>query len=256
MNRDCPSGTPCWVDTLQPEPDAAIRFYGSLLGWSFDDPEAAPNGNGGSYHNARLAGRLVAGIGQALPAVTAAWRTHVCVDDISQALARTEQAGGSLTTDVAHAGLAGYHASITDSTGVPLHLWQPGGSDIRGAERMGEPNTWAMSSLHTIDLGCARDFYEAVFGWELEPISNAPFSRWRLNDQMVAVVTTTDGVAVPQHWGVNFKVVDTDAIAEHAATLGGHIMVAPTDTPGFRSAVIGDPHGGFIAISAETGTAG
>jgi predicted enzyme related to lactoylglutathione lyase len=66
----------------------------------------------------------------------------------------------------------------------------------------------------------------------------------------VAVVTTTDGVAVPPHWSVNFAVHDADSIARHAVALGGTVLMAPMDTPGFRSAVIGDPQGGFIAVSA------
>jgi predicted enzyme related to lactoylglutathione lyase len=35
---------PCWVDTEQPDPDAACRFYGELFGWTFEDavPAQAP----------------------------------------------------------------------------------------------------------------------------------------------------------------------------------------------------------------------
>jgi uncharacterized protein len=32
------SGVPCWVDTAQPDPDAAMRFYGGLFGWEFEGP--------------------------------------------------------------------------------------------------------------------------------------------------------------------------------------------------------------------------
>jgi predicted enzyme related to lactoylglutathione lyase len=28
-----PTGVPCWVETLQRDPRAAQRFYGSLFGW-------------------------------------------------------------------------------------------------------------------------------------------------------------------------------------------------------------------------------
>lgn len=66
----------------------------------------------------------------------------------------------------------------------------------------------------------------------------------------MAVVTATDGVAVPPHWSVNLAVSDADAIAEHAAVLGGTVTMAPMDTPGLRSAVIADPQGGVIAVSA------
>ena len=72
---------------------------------------------------------------------------------------------------------------------------------------------------------------------------DAAFSLWLRAGRVVAVVTATDGVAVPPHWSVNFAVRDADAIAEHAVALGGSLLMAPMDTPGFRSAVIGDPQG-------------
>ncbi len=30
-------GVPCWVDTSQPDPDAAAEFYGGLFDWEFED---------------------------------------------------------------------------------------------------------------------------------------------------------------------------------------------------------------------------
>src|SRR6266540_621896 len=32
-------GVPCWLDTLQPDPEAAARFYASLFGWEFVGPD-------------------------------------------------------------------------------------------------------------------------------------------------------------------------------------------------------------------------
>ncbi len=246
--EDYPPGAPCWVDTLQPDPRAALRFYGALLGWSFDEPTSMPNGLGGDYFGARVAGRLVAGIGQAPASSPAVWSTYVRVDDIEQALARAEEAGGARLAGPMDAGSAGRLAVLTDATDVPFCLWQAG--TRIGAELVNEPNTWAMSSLHSINLERAQAFYGAVFGWELEPVPNAPFSRWRLSNQVVAVVTATDGVTVPPHWSVNLAVRDADAIADHAAVLGGNVVLAPIDTPGYRSAVIADPQGGVIAVSA------
>src|SRR5207244_10194025 len=32
-----PAGVPCWVDTAQRDPRAAVAFYGGLFGWEFKD---------------------------------------------------------------------------------------------------------------------------------------------------------------------------------------------------------------------------
>jgi uncharacterized protein len=40
-------GVPCWVDTSQPDPEAAVAFYGGLFGWEFEDampPDSAHRG--------------------------------------------------------------------------------------------------------------------------------------------------------------------------------------------------------------------
>jgi predicted enzyme related to lactoylglutathione lyase len=245
---DYPAGVPCWVDTFQPDPRAALRFYGPLFGWNFDEAAAMPTGLEGDYFAARVAGRLVTGIGQAPPSSPPVWSTYVRVDDLEQTLARAEEAGGARLAGPLDAGADGRLAVLGDATGVPFCLWQA--RRRAGAELVNEPNAWAMSSLHSTDPERAQAFYGAVFGWELEPVPGAPFSQWRLSDQVVAVITTTDGVTVPPHWSVNFAVSDADAIAEHAAALGGSVLMAPMDTPGFRSAVIADPQGGVIAISA------
>ncbi|KIS27480.1 glyoxalase [Arthrobacter sp. SPG23] len=241
-------GAPCRVDTFQPDPRAAMDFYGPLFGWSFDDPAPMPAGLEGSYYAARLDGQLVSGIGQAPALSGPTWNTYVRVGDVAHSLARAGQAGGSLLAGPFGVGSDGAMAVVADPTGVPFCLWQAGGSD--DAVLADEPNTWAMSSLHTTDVGKAQSFYGAMFGWERESVPDAPFALWRRSGQVVAVVTATDGVAVPPHWSVNFAVSDADSVARHADALGGTILMAPMNTPGFRNAVIGDPQGGFIAVSA------
>jgi predicted enzyme related to lactoylglutathione lyase len=190
----------------------------------------------------------VAGIGQAPPSSSAAWSTYVRDDDVARALGSAERAGGTRLAGPFEAGADGRLAVLTDATGVPFCLWQAG-SRV-GAELVGEPGAWAMSSLHTSDLQRAEAFYGEMFGWELEPVSGAPFAQWRLDGEVVAVATPTEGTAVPPHWSVNFAVRDADEVAEHAAALGATVLMAPFDTPGFRNAVIADPQGGVIAISA------
>ena len=58
--------------------------------------------------------------------------------------------------------------------------------------------------------------------------------------------------AVPSSWSIDFWVHDADATAERAAELDGTIVVAPHDTPGFRRAILADPHGAAFSVSALT----
>ena len=47
-------GVPCWVDTNQPDPAAALGFYRELFGWEFED--VAPAGSGTTYAIGRIRG--------------------------------------------------------------------------------------------------------------------------------------------------------------------------------------------------------
>ena len=53
--EDYPAGVPCWVDTNQPDPVDAARFYSGLFGWQTED--AMPPGAGAHYYMARIGGR-------------------------------------------------------------------------------------------------------------------------------------------------------------------------------------------------------
>jgi len=258
-----PPGVPCWVDTWQPDPQIAARFYGALLGWEFDEPRPMPGGLEGQYLVARLGGLAVAGIGQAPGNLTAAvWSTHICVESIEETIARTRSAQGAVLVGPLEAGPDGRQAVLADADGVAFCIWQPG--ERMGAQVVNEPSAWTMSSLHAPSRERAEAFYATAFGWKLEALSDAPFALWRLpgyiggeNDQpmprdVVAVMTPIGADAeIPPHWAVNFTVEDVDAVAERAIDLGGALVMAPMTTPGFRSAVIADPGQGVIAVSAS-----
>lgn len=240
-----PHGAPCWVDTWQPDADAAAQFYAPLFGWQLDRIPAA---NGSVYLNAALGGRLVAGIGQAPVGTPAVWTLNIRVDKIESASRDVLAAGGRQLVDVLDVGEQGRIAAMADSTGVPFAIWESGAR--HGAEMVGVPNTWAMSVLHTTDLAAAERFYATVFGWDLARVPDTDLCECRLGGERIAVATLTDGHAAPAHWAINFAVADVDAFTERARSLGGTALIAPMDTPGFRSAVIADPQHAVFAVSA------
>ena len=217
-------GTPCRVQTFQPDPSAAAAYYAALLGWEIDD-----------RGDARLGGRRVAGIRPARgPAV---WGTFIRVGDLAMAFDRIAAAGGTVLDPAA--------GVVADPDGVPFGITDGDGDGAR-AEVRDEPGAWTLSALHAPDPGRARAFYGAVFGWTAE--AAGPLTLWRLGDRVVAAMTPAAGVY--PHWAVNFRVRDADVTARRAASLGGTVVVAPFDANGFRNAVLADPAGAVIAVSA------
>ena len=84
--RTYPQGVPCWIDTEQPDLEAAAKFYTGIFGWTFED--AMPAGAPGRYLIAKLDGQDVAGMAGTQGA--AAWSTYISVEDADVAVQRLE----------------------------------------------------------------------------------------------------------------------------------------------------------------------
>ena len=261
-----PTGAPCWVETLQSQPQAASDFYGQLLGWEFGRPGPMPGDLPGEYYVARVRGRDVAGVGSRPdlggPAVPL-WNTCVRVASANDAVATAQAAGGTLLIGPLEALPAGRLAVLVDPVGAAFCVWEARGRE--GAQLVNEPHTWAMSSLHTTDAEGAKAFYGSMFGWHPEALGSPEthMTLWRLpgdvgeetehpipRDVVAVMAPAGDAAApVPPHWNVNFYVDGVDAAVAHAICLGGHVIVPPVDTPGFRSAALADPQGAVFSVS-------
>jgi predicted enzyme related to lactoylglutathione lyase len=252
-----PPGVPCWVETLQPDPRAALAFYRALFGWDGTGPGPMPDG--GEYFVAQLDGDDVAGIAT-LPAsgiAEPAWTTYVLVDDLESAVRRVLAAGGHVIVAPLDARPAGRLAIVDGPAGASFGLWEPG--DRTGAHRINEPRAWAMSTLRTRDLAAAQPFFAAVFGWNAEPFEGGVLFRLPgyvggLAQQPVprdvVAVAIEDPSSAADHWSVGFWVDDIDAAIQRVAQNGGAVIVPPfAAMPSFRSAVIADPAGAICTIS-------
>jgi len=267
-------GVPCWIDTTQPDPDAAAAFYGGLFGWELEDamPPEAP----GRYLMARLGGRDVAAVSSQMEGAppVATWNTYVWVADADATAEKVRAAGGTVLSEPFDVMEAGRMAVLADPSGAVFAAWQPG--QHRGAEVVNEPGSLNFNDLHTRDVDGARAFYGAVFGWETlgamgggfpwalpgygdflearRPGMRAGMKEMGAPDRFEDVVATMRPIPDDQpdmrpHWGVTFAVDDADAIAARAAELGGTVLVAPFDAPWVRIAVIADPQGATFTAS-------
>jgi uncharacterized protein len=265
-------GVPCWIDTAQPDPAAAVAFYGGLFGWEFED--VMPSGSPRPYHVARIRGGDVAAVTsppEGAPA-TAEWNTYVWVTDADETAAKVRAAGGTVLMEPADVPGAGRMAVLADPAGAAFRAWQAG--QHRGAAVVNEHASLNFNDLHTNDVDGARAFYGAVFGWDLLEIGGGGAgAMWALPGygdfleqrnpgmregmkQMGAPERFEDVVASvsPQpahtpHWALTFAVDDADAIAARAAELGGQVVVPPFDAPWTRMTIIADPQGATFTAS-------
>jgi predicted enzyme related to lactoylglutathione lyase len=264
-------GVPCWVDTAQPDPAAAVDFYRGLFGWEFED--VMPADSGTHYFIGRVRGGDVAAVGS-IPEggpPMAMWNTYIAVADADDAAAKVRDAGGSVLSDPFDVMDAGRMAVVADTEGAGLMVWQA--KQMFGAAVVNEHGTLNFNGLGTRDLGAAKAFYGAVFGWTTVDIGPGMWALPGYGDDLerdnpdlrkmiaetggppgfedvVASITplTDDQPDTPPHWSVTFATDDVDATAARAAELGGTLVVPPMDVPWSRMTVIADPQGAtFIA---------
>jgi predicted enzyme related to lactoylglutathione lyase len=269
-----PPGVPCWVDTRQPDPEAAVAFYSGLFGWDLED--SMPPDSPARYFIARLRGGDVAAVGSQ-PEVgppTAVWSTYVWVESADDTATRVLAAGGRVLMDPFDVMDAGRTAVFADPEGAVFCAWEARAH--KGARIVNEPGSVNFNNLNTRDPEGARSFYGAVFGWETLGLGGGaevwmlpgygdfleqsdPGLRRRMAemgapDRFEDVVATLNPIAddephVPAHWSVTFAVDDADATAEKAVALGGRVVVAPFDAPWVRMTVIADPQGATFVAS-------
>jgi predicted enzyme related to lactoylglutathione lyase len=164
-------GVPCWVDTWQPDLEAAVGFYTGLFGWEAE--ETSPPGASRRHFMCTMRRRRVTGIGSPspIPGHPPVWGTYVWVDDVEGAVAETKKAGGTVALEPFDALDGGRLAVLVDPTGGVIAAWQVG--ENRGAQVVNEAGAWSMSMLHTCDLEAAKPFYSAVSAGGTRPSAPA-----------------------------------------------------------------------------------
>ena len=275
-----PAGVPCWVDTDQPDVEAAKEFYGALFEWEFD--ERTPDGTDERYFVAQIRGLDVAGVGTKMDGDTTptVWNTYIAVDSADSTAAKVKEAGGTVLMDPFDVGDAGRMAVVADRSGAVFCVWEA--RETPGAALVNEPNSWSFNELNTRDPEQARSFYGDVFGWEASKPEDGEEDGmvfWRrpgygefldaINPGTLAqaeemgapegfpdavgwLMTITDDrfpPETPPHWSTSFAIASADATAKRAAELGGTVLVEPMDAPWVRFTVVRDPQGAIFTAS-------
>jgi predicted enzyme related to lactoylglutathione lyase len=260
----------CWIDSEQPDLDAAGRFYSGLFGWTLTD--AVPPDVPSSYLIATLDGQDVAALGPASGG-TAGWHTYVAVDDADATAAAVPEAGGAVVAAPADAGPGGRAATCTDPAGAEFRLWQA--RRRLGAQLTNAPGTWNFSDLHTPDRDTAMAFYGRLFGWvavDMEQGAGTMIQVPGYGDHLAATVDpgirerqaaappgfadVIGGVVVvapgePAGWQVTFTVTDRDGSVATAEGLGATVLRS-ADALWTRNAVLRDPQGAVFTVSQFT----
>ena len=245
-------GTPSWFELSTADATGALEFYSALFGW-VDDPQ--PMGEDMLYHMQKLNGLEASAIYQQQAeernlGVPSHWNTYFTVTNADEAVAKIEQAKGTVLFGPMDVFTAGRMAMLQDRQGAPFAVWQP--QDHIGCRVKGEPGAFAWSELLTTDPEDAANFYQSLLGVDSAP-AEGPMEYTLLKASgidVAGVMRITDEMGpVPPSWMVYFGVVNVDEACEKAVSLGATLLAPGMDIPGVGGfATIQDPQGAVFCI--------
>ncbi|MER6473147.1 VOC family protein [Streptomyces collinus] len=244
------TGTPCWVDLMARDQQAALDFYRDLLGWQGQPGPA----EFGGYAVCELHGRPVAGIGPTMspegePEPPTVWTSYLASTDAQATQDAIVAAGGTLLVPVIDVGGLGRMLVAADPQGAVFGVWQPG--EFHGAGVVNEPGALTWNELHTSDVLAATAFYGAVFGIDIQPLEGADaYWELRVGGRTVggATLLADDPPGTPPHWLAYFAVDDVDSTVDALVKRNGTVLAPPFDMMAGRMTVVADPQGAPFAM--------
>jgi uncharacterized protein len=243
-------GEPCWADVTAPDIEAAKRFYGDVLGWTF--VETGPEFGG--YVMCTSNGKNVAGMSPPQPGNEAppAWNLYLWSNDVAATAKSITQGGGQVLMEPMEIPDNGRMTFALDPGGAAFGVWEPLGH--RGSQLYGEPGAIGWAEVATRDAAAVDTFYQTLFGYEAEQMGDGEtfdYVVWKIDGNPVAgrqKMTGEQWGEIPPHWMVYFCTDDTDAAARRATAAGGQIRVEPFDSPYGRITVVADPNNAVLSL--------
>ncbi|MFF1556410.1 VOC family protein [Streptomyces sp. NPDC058279] len=246
-------GAPCWVSLATRDLEAAQRFYGAVLGWSF-----RPGGLGEGLAVAEVEGAPVAGIGALAGEleVPAAWTAYFAVESADETVARIRERGGTVGVGPVSFETGGRGALATDRDGAVFGIWE---GIVFSGWRVGSGHAPAWLELLTLNAFDAALFYGEVLQW-----TNGPCEISYEDDQVVLrhlgepvarlnsgpVETAALQPQVRPRWRVHFRVPALEPALEAAVALGGRVMSDIEQNAAERWAALCDPDGALFTVTA------
>jgi uncharacterized protein len=246
-------GTPCWIDLMVPDQQAALDFYRDLFAWQ---GEVGPEEFGG-YSVCSLKGKPVAGIMKTMsqgdqPPPPPNWTTYFASADVSATQEAVSGAGGTVMMPATDVGTIGRMLVAADPQGAVFGVWEA--REFGGAEIVNEPGALVWNQLSTTDANGAGAFYRAALGLETAPMPDMPeFTGFQVKGRTIGGVQGMENLpeGTPPNWLVNFAVDDTDSTVSALVRNGGTVIAPPFDMEKVgRMAVVADPWGAPFAVVA------
>jgi predicted enzyme related to lactoylglutathione lyase len=242
-------GSFCWVELATTDQNSAKQFYSTLFGWK---PADFPIGPSEVYTMFQLGGGdAAAGYTMREEERKSApphWNLYIAVASADDAAKHAAELGGKVIAPPFDVMAFGRMAVIMDPTGAVFRVWEA--KQTIGTTVGGEPGTVCWADLNTPDVPRARQFYSALFGWQIAPGEHDPsgYLHIKNGDQFIGGMPPDAG-QLPPHWILYYQVTDCDTSTAKVKEMGGKVMMAPMTLENVgRFSVVADPQGAAFSL--------
>ncbi|WP_207539891.1 VOC family protein [Sabulicella rubraurantiaca] len=242
-----------WYELTTPDPIAASRFYGAVLGWRARKATVP----GVDYHLLGTGAGDVAGMMAPPPgageAMRPRWLGYVAVDDVDRTAAAILAAGGAQHVPPTDIPGVGRFAILTDPQGVAIGIMRGADDGTSHAFAPNHTGHCHWNELATTDPAAALSFHGGHFGWQTGdamPMGEMGEYRFLLQGGMaMGAVMRAIPNGPPPAWNFYFGVRGIDAAAAAITEAGGTIHYGPAEVPGNLCIVVAsDPQGAMFGV--------
>jgi len=232
-------GTFTWREVMTTDVAASKRFYGEVLGWSFED---MPMGTT-TYTMIKNQGVAIGGMAplDASRTVPPHWIGTVSVADTDASARLALQAGGQVAVPPGDIEGYGRFAVVIDPLGAPISLMHSFNGDPRVALRPG-PGEFCWEHLDTTDAAASKAFFRTLFGWEVTAMPGG-MEVFCAGEREVASLSPAPAGA-PTRWLPYITVEQLASARARVTSQGGRVISEESPIPGI---------GAFSLVSDNVG---
>ncbi|GEL20040.1 VOC family protein [Pseudonocardia asaccharolytica] len=237
-------GAVAWLDLMTADVEPAARFYGCVLGWTYNLAWTPL----GDYRVARNGDRDVAGLMSGDVALRSsappAWEVFVEVESITATLAAACESGGTVLQEPLEVPGGGRVGVLADPAEAVLAVVESPPGAVSPAA--GAHGGFAGVELHSRRPAGIHAFYPAVLGWRVvERFGQTVFLTGRRQVAELLASTAEDPVS---RWLPRFAVRRIDPAVETVVRHGGVVVEPPGPWHGRRRALLADPAGARFVL--------
>jgi uncharacterized protein len=243
---------PAWLELSTTDPAGAREFYKKVFGWKI---EVSPDPQYGGYALAYTGDEGVAGIGGKRPGDSSPsnWSIYIGTESADETAKKVKAAGGTVVMEPFDVPAQGRMVVFQDPSGAFVSAWQ---AKAHQGFKSGKEAQYGWAELSARGLEKTLPFYRSVFGWDAKTSpagdkGEPPYTEFQVGKESVAGAMEMPPMVpqqVPSYWMPYFNAAEVDATFKKVIDAGGKEMVAPSDFPGGRFAIVMDPQGAAFGL--------